>query len=204
MSTITNIYSSTFYSGDGAPALTQLSFQSGVSEDIAKEIVSLYVKAGANLNIRASKMYASETPLHIAATYSNLAVVKALVEGGAKVDISDDRGRTPFDNAKKGSSMSSPDDDDTKACVAFLKEAYKEEKAGNGPSSKINKIQAKRGEIIRKLAESYYRSGDYDKASEEYTKLLACCGDDPIVLCNIAGKFLFTLLISEFIVATMS
>ena len=58
-----NIQSSTFYSGDGAPALTQLSFQSAVSEDVAKEIVSLYVKAGANLNVRASKMYASETPI---------------------------------------------------------------------------------------------------------------------------------------------
>ena len=62
----TNIQSSTFYSGDGAPALTQLSFQSSVSEDVAKEIVSLYVKAGANLNVRASKMYGSETPLHVA------------------------------------------------------------------------------------------------------------------------------------------
>ena len=55
-----------FYSGDGAPALTQLSFQSSVSEDVAKEIVSLYVKAGANLNVRSSKMYASESPLHVA------------------------------------------------------------------------------------------------------------------------------------------
>ena len=120
------------------------------------------------------------------ATYSNLAVVKALVEGGAKVDISDDYGRTPFDNAKKGHPMGMPVD--TKACVAYLKEAYKEEKAGNGPSFKINEAQTKRGEVIRKLAESYYRSGDYDKASEEYTKLLACCGDDPIVLCNIAAS----------------
>ena len=119
------------------------------------------------------------------ATYGNLAVVKALVGGGAKVDISDDYGRTPFDNAKKGKPMGMPVD--TQACVSYLKEAYKEEKAGNGPSFKINEVKAKRGEVIGKLAESYYRSGDYDKASEEYSKLLVCCGDDPIVLCNIAA-----------------
>ena len=43
------------------------------------------------MNVRSSQMCASETPLHVAATYGNISVVKALVEGGAKVDISDDR-----------------------------------------------------------------------------------------------------------------
>ena len=174
------------HSGDGAPALSQLSFQFGADYDVAKEIVSLFLSVGANLNVRHSQMYASETPLHIAATYGNISVVKALVEGGATVDISDDRGRTPFDNAKKGKSLGKSTGD-VSACVAYLKEAYKKEKAGNGPSVNKSTAQLKRGEIIRKLADSYYISDDYENAAKEYTKLLGSCGDDAVVFANLAA-----------------
>ena len=140
------------------------------------------------MNVRSSQITSSETPLHVAATYGNISVVKALVEGGAKVDISDDRGRTPFDNAKKGKPFGSRSGD-VSACIAYLKEAYKKEKAGNGPSVSKNAALLKRTEVIRQLADSYYRSDDYDNAAKEYTKLLGTCLDDEAVIyANLAAS----------------
>ena len=101
--------------------MSQLPFQFGVSDEDATEVVSIFKRAGANLSVRAKKMFSSETPLHVACTYGNLAVVKALVEGGALTNIMDDRGRLPIDNAKKAlgntilSSKPNP-----QACIDYL------------------------------------------------------------------------------------
>lgn len=103
--------------------MSQLPFQFGVSDEDATEVVSIFKRAGANLSVRAKKMFSSETPLHVACTYGNLAVVKALVEGGALTNIMDDndRVRLPIDNAKKAlgntilSSKPNP-----QACIDYL------------------------------------------------------------------------------------
>lgn len=172
---------------DGAPALQQLPFQSRVSEEDAKEIVTIFKEAGANLDVRSSKMCASETPLHIACTYGVIAVVKALVEAGAQVNIMDDRGRIPVDNAKKALQRGIPSrTGDPQACIDYL-----QEKARSGVSTSNNKSEAqlKRGEKIRNRADRYYKGRNLDKAAEEYTKLLNCLGDDAVVYANLAATY---------------
>lgn len=73
----------------------------GPKEKILKNygVAMLLLKYGANPNIRDD--YYSWTPLHYAARYGAVDIVKELLEHGADPTIRDNKGRTPLDIAKE-------------------------------------------------------------------------------------------------------
>lgn len=61
-------------------------------------IVLLLLQKGANPNILNSLL---RTPLHLAADYGSIKIIKALLKGGALVNVQDGRGFTPLHTAIK-------------------------------------------------------------------------------------------------------
>ena len=63
------------------------------------QIVRMLIEAGADPNARDPDQPGSETPLHWAASSDDVDVARALIDGGANVEVPDGSIGTPLDNA---------------------------------------------------------------------------------------------------------
>ena len=163
--------------GDGGSALHILGLAMEATFVQAEGVVKAFKNAGANLDVRGGQMMSAETPLMAAACYGNYAVIKALIDAGAAVDISDDRGRTPLSRAEDQLSKPKPGcgTEDIQKSLDIIREAVQKEKQNNGDkSSSTISAQARRGDELRKIGNQLYAQEEWKKAADMYTRSIRC------------------------------
>lgn len=146
--------------GDGAGALHNLAL-SGAGYDDAKAIVEAFRAAGADLNMRNSQ---KETPLLMASCYGHYGTIRALVEAGAAVHNADWSGATAVSRCEKALEKPYTDKENCRKALDLLKKAARKEEESSP--------DAKRGEDLRVLGNTYYQNKDWEKAVEMYTQSL--------------------------------
>ncbi len=63
------------------------------------ELAEFFISKGANVNAKTT--VGKETPLHIMATWGKIALIKVYLRHGAKINVKNKNGETPFDNASE-------------------------------------------------------------------------------------------------------
>ena len=67
-----------------------------LSTEEKQELIKVYVKAGANINVRSINVHDRCAPLHYSARYNHYQITQQLLDHGANVNIIDADGRTPL------------------------------------------------------------------------------------------------------------
>ena len=129
-------------------------------------IVNAVIDAGGNVNLR--NCY-QETPLQMALIYSQVEVVKALLERGARIDLVDWKGDGPVPTARKNCKHSGKG---SERCCRVLQMLLEAEKLLNEDESL--KPQA---DLLRDRGNMAFQKGEYQKARDLYTQSLEVLDD---------------------------
>ena len=132
------------------------------NQEHASEIVDLLVQAGADVNSKSKST--QETPLIYATLYRRAPLVKALLDHGARVDISDWSGKTPKYRAKSNCSHNGAS---SEACCHILNMILDAESGG---TSEID-LQTQ-ADTLRQKGNKYFAAKDYTRARELYKESL--------------------------------
>ena len=127
----------------------------------AKRIVEIFVKYGGDINLRNGH---KETPLIMACCYGNYNVARALIEAGCSVDSADWCGRTALARAEEAMEKDYLPKDKCEKTLALIQKSLRKDKASN--------TNTMRADDMRMLGNQFYKSGDFEKAAELYTKSL--------------------------------
>ena len=154
--------------GDKCGLLVTLACKPHVVRDKehAKEIIRIILDNGGDIDQRNS---VQETPLGFAAHYNHMKIIAALVESGAKVNVTDWKGTTPVAACKKGSIMGNEDEDEQKRCLAYLEEHAAKELKETGALTKANQA--------RQRGNNFYMKGKYEQAIAAYKQSLSVYED---------------------------
>jgi len=165
--------------GDGAGVLHNLALYSDLTEGDAETIVQAFKDAGADLDLKGGSMMAGETPLHVAACYGHFAMVKALIDAGAKADICDKFGKTPLD---KSTDIKSPDGERT---TELIQSAVARERSDPNYIDAATRMAIE----IRIEAEHYWEEDEFELAMDKYIEVLQIpnCDKDYRNYANLAG-----------------
>mmetsp|Transcript_20795 Transcript_20795/g.26865 ORF Transcript_20795/g.26865 Transcript_20795/m.26865 type:complete len:382 (-) Transcript_20795:252-1397(-) len=144
--------------GDKFGLLHHLGLNSKISIENARAFVKVICEHGGDLDL--FNPY-QETGLHIAACYGNEGMIRALVENGANVHVTNIHGHTPLAELRRDE-QGHPTDD-VKRAIVFLEAAVKIK--GESPDSK-------RADDLRQLGNLHYTEKSYEKAIEIYLRAL--------------------------------
>lgn len=149
--------------GDKCGLLVTLACKPSVvrDKDHAKEIIRIILDNGGDIDQRNSMQ---ETALGFAAHYNHMKIIAALVECGAKVNVTDWKGTTPVAACTKGSIMGNEDKDEQKRCLAYLEEHAAKELKESGAMAKANQG--------RQRGNNFYMKGKYEQAIAAYKQSL--------------------------------
>lgn len=150
--------------GDKGGLLVTLACKPHVVRDKehAKEIIRVILDNGGDIDQRNS---VQETPLCFAAHYNHMKIIAALVECGAKVNVTDWMGTTPVAACKKGSIMGNDNEDEQKQCLAYLEEHAAKQLQETGALAKANQG--------RQRGNNFYTKGKYEQAIAAYKQSLS-------------------------------
>lgn len=137
-----------------------LSGQVHDSFDVARDIVQLLVEAGMNINNTSPA--AKETALQMATIYGNVEYVKALLDNGARCDITDWKGSAPIPTAR---SKCKHDGTSNQKCCEVLKLLLKAQEM-----MKLDKGLQEEAERLRNAGNKSFGKRKYEEAREFYTQ----------------------------------
>ena len=160
--------------GDGFAALFTLALSDKATLDDAKSIVAAFDNAGADLDARASGIAGGETPLMAAACYGHFNVIKAFIDGGATVDIADDKGNTVSSRAEEHMKSPRSSEEDARKSLNVIQTAVEKERGSRGDGMTA---QERRGEELRKLGNEHYAKKEWEEAADLYQKSYMCHED---------------------------
>ena len=164
---------------EGATLLAQLLLagRAAASAERVLLLLDLLVQHGAGVNVRTPR--SSDTPLILAAMYSPVAVVRALLRLGARPDACDWSGHTALCRAKEPNAAWLRRSDSERAeLVELLAEA--EAAARASPA-------AAEAAALRERGNDAFRAGDYEGAARLYTRSLEAFEADDRTFSNRAA-----------------
>lgn len=147
-------------------------------------IVNAVIDAGGDVNLRS---VVQETPLQIAVLYSQVRVVRALLDRGARIDLADWKGDASVPTARKKCKHNGDRNERCCQVLQMLLEAESRLKADGSIQQQADRL--------RTSGNKAFQNGEYEKARDLYTQSIDVIEDyrafSNRALCNIElGKLI--------------
>lgn len=136
-------------------------------EDTARGIIDALVDAGYDVNTRSKST--KETPLLYATIYSRHKIVAALLNRGARVDLTDWRGKAAGPTAREKCKHNGTGEDKCCTVLQLIQKAEEEQRKDTTLQDKAEKLR-QRGNVE-------FQKGKYEKARNLYTQSLEILED---------------------------